>query len=700
MSKRFLWLLLTFASLAACEKSYEEPVFPEVEIAPKDELDPWLFKNELDQLQMLPGPEITTLADFGGTRSHLAMNETETRAYTVWSEGDSFKMYGYDSSSNQFYGATFTTSEGGLSADFKTNNALPNSAPYATVYPPAVGLLKSSDGKYLFSVNLPAEQKAVPGEQGGIKDGYAIAYTSANSLNENLHFQSQVSLVRFRMSGSLVSRVKSVSIEGSCSLAGNAIIVVDPATGAGELTQDRKFQNDVQSSTVTLTVEGDGGFVAGKDYYIVVYPGTQPGFMMVFADEEGNSTTKIASEFTFPRSKICDFGVIDLGDEFTDVVNLDPVQYMTATAGTKPVTIAVIPEGFTAKEMSRYEMLAKSGIDALMGTEPFRHYKDYFNVWILKAASNDSGATITNENGEILQARDCFFESKWGEKTYNNMRANDEKVFAFVEEHCPDIIEGIHTISEVPILMIINDSRYGGICWSYGDGKGYGMVPYTDFGGTLSWSYPAITANSPDPLPTNVTGEDLENYGHRTTEEEINEMGRNTGDWRNTLLHEFGGHCFGRLGDEYWSSKQWNYTDASSSYHGWPVPFSLNLASNPSAVPWKADLMDRWDDLVGQDENYRRIGIFQGGDEYVFGRWRSEIISCMIDNRYYFSTWQRMLIVKRIMDLSGSSFDAESFWENDNTIDPVRDVVSGRMMGSHPLPVREVPLLPPPGLVD
>ena len=108
--------------------------------------------------------------------------------------------------------------------------------------------------------------------------------------------------------------------------------------------------------------------------------------------------------------------------------------------------------------------------------------------------------------------------------------------------------------------------------------------------------------------------------------------------------------------------------------------------------------MDRREELVARNPNYGRIGVFQGGDTYLYGRWRSEKISCMIDNRYYFSTWQRMLIVQRIMTLSGSTFDEAAFWAKDKTLDPVRDVISSQTAGSHPLPVKEVPLLPPPVL--
>ena len=164
------------------------------------------------------------------------------------------------------------------------------------------------------------------------------------------------------------------------------------------------------------------------------------------------------------------------------------------------MTIAVIPEGFTEDEMSTYEMLAKSGIDALMNTEPFRSYKEYFNVWIMRVASQESGASVTDGNGNVTTAVNSYFGAKWGKDSYSDMVADENLVYSYVTEHCPDIINGKHTIQEVPILMIINDKRYGGICHSYSDGRAYCMVPYTYEGGAMTWSFPSIMPKSDEPF--------------------------------------------------------------------------------------------------------------------------------------------------------------------------------------------------------
>ena len=674
---------------AACEKAYDEPMVQEVTL--EDEEDPWLLKDMSDQvLDVLPGDGVVT-ADFGGTRTNVVVNEAGTLGKSVWNAGDTFYLYAKNSAGSGYYRIPYWTNQGGEAVQFRYNSTFPDVAlkPYDAVYPSASRINYSDDG-ILLGVNIPSSQTAVPG---GFADNVAVAYARVSEQTDDQHFKSMVSLVRFRMSGGIVSQVKSVTLKGTSPLAGDTVLVPD-GQGSADVTFDRPFVGDMQTSSVTLT----GNFVAGQDYFIVLAPGTQSGFKMVFADANGHTTTKYASEFTFPRAQISDFGTFDLGDAFTDdVMDLSPIHYMSATlsGNQKPVTIAVIPEGFTAAELSNYELLAKSGIDALMNTEPFNSYREYFSVWILKVPSNESGASITDGNGHITTKVDSYFGARWGAERnqYRDMAANDGDVYDFVMKNCPDIVNGYHTIYEVPILMIINDHRYGGICHTVSDGRGYCMAPYTDEGGSLSWPYPQKEAASVTAVP----------WDWRTvTETERDEMGRNEGDWRNTLVHEFGGHCFSRLGDEYW------YTDSSKgavnsiAAHSWQVPFSLNISASGTNPDWKADLLDDnlqvKSSLVSKDPRYSRIGVYQGGDVSPFYRWRSEKINCMIDNRFYFSTWQRMIIVKRFMTLSNSTFDAESFWAKDVPTDPVRDRsgASGAKARRHPLGVREVPLLPPP----
>lgn len=685
MSKRILWMAAALAALVACEKSPVEPVVPETE---PENATPWILKNMFDEAVPADGAPLTIGADFGGTRAHIDMNAEGTYAQSVWKAGDKVRMFGFKPATSSYSYSDLTTSQDGATVEFSTLTSINNSysGPFTVIYP-VTDKVSKYDGQIILGVTIPTEQVAVPG---GIMDGYTVAVATSQSKEDFLHFQNKVSLVRFRMSGSVVSQVKSVTIKGTSPLAGDAYLYIGSDGGATWVT-GVNFSDAVSSTTVTLS----GDFVAGQDYFLVLKSGEQSGFKMVFADDQGNSTTKIGSAFTFRESRISDFGIIDLGESFGDD-NYDPIQYMQATAGApKPVTIAVIGDGFTKDEQSDFEMLAKAGIDALMNTEPYKSYSNYFNVWILKAVSRESGASVTDGNGNVTTYVDNYFGSKWGESSYGDMSANATDVYDFIAENCPDVKNGIHPIQEVPVLMIINDERYGGICHSYSNGQGFGMVPWTGHGKTLHWSYPNVTASTNDPISSSEMNA---NY-HWTTDEEYAAMGHSSGDWRNTLVHEFGGHCFGRLSDEYWKDNQLQYESGAISSHTWPVPMGLNLASNPTAAPWKADLLDYpLENLVQTDPNYGRIGVFQGGGNKLFGRWRSEMISCMIDNRFYFSTWQRMLIVQRIMKLSGSTFDVASFWAHDVTTDPVRDTDVSYVKGEISLPVQIMPPLAPPVL--
>lgn len=547
-----------------------------------------------------------------------------------------------------------------------------------------------------------------------MKDEYLYSYARTNFTESsisfdgtnNATFHSTLAFVRFKMSGAIASSVTSVTLRGGSALAGDCVIV--PANdGTPQVTFSKKFDGDVPSPTVTLS----GTFAADTYYYFAVAPGTQTSFSLIFAGATG-TTTKIATKtVTFARGQINDIGTIALGDTFTDpdTPSMASIKYMSATATgtTKPVTIAVIPDGFQADEMSKYEMLAKSAINTLFNVEPFKSYKTYFNVYILKKASNASGARIT-DGTSAEQTRDCFFESSWAKNSYNNMTANETKIREFVTANCPDIGTGTgkHPIEEVPILMIINDPRYGGICHTSSSGFGYCMAPYTYNGGGITWSYPSKEAVS-DSNPS-------EGY-QDTPADRFTEVGANVGNWLNTMVHEFGGHCFSRLADEYWNG----ITDkGSASYiegHRWDssysgVPYGLNVSAtytnpgydNPNQGEayikqgWQ-HLLDKRASLPNTDIRKTRIGVYQGGDVSILHRWRSERISCMIDNRFYFSTFQRELIVKRIMSLAGASFDFNTFWANDVAVDPVRDVISSQVMGeTDPVEPRPMPLLPPP----
>lgn len=649
---------------------------------------------ELEDLPAPAGTPVTIQAGFSSdgaaTRSRLGKDGD---VYSVlWTAGDSFTVLYMANGS--YYKGTFTTQDDGVRvASFTSKNTLIGSE-YFCFYPDNIKT-GTHNGERIYGLNIPAEQTAVAGGiEEGLNRSFAHAYNLDKSLSQPVQFCNVPALLKFSMKGEIVSQIKEITFSGSGTIAGDLVFQY---SGSGLEPAGVHFSSDVRSSEVVLK----GDFEEGKEYFIEVWPCEMPWFRMDFSDGNGNSVRKQSTKtLNLERSRIKDFGTIDLGDEFvTDEPGpLQTIKYMSATQGTKPATIAVIPEGFTAAEMSTYELLAKSGINALFNTEPYKAYADRFNVYILEVASNESGASITDGSGNVTTAVDSYFGVAWGKTSYSDMDGNRDTIFGFVEENCPDIVDGTHTINEVPVLIIINDARYGGKCHAWSSGKAYCLVPFAYSGGTSAWNYPSIAPSTDDPLPTPVTSDMLADYYHSTTTEEYAEVGRNVGDWRNTLVHEFGGHAFGRLTDEYWSSSTPKYTSSSISSQSWKPPYALNLATNPAAVPWQETMLDNLEVLLSRDENYARIGIWQGGGSYLFGRWRSEKISCMLDNRFYFSAWQRYLIAQRIFTLSGDAdlFDFDLWLENDVTLDPVRDIVNGYLAPSAGAPSGEIHVQGPP----
>ncbi len=660
-------LFLAMLTLAACNG------VSQIQESPRDQIVTLPLVVSTDPLNAVPNPPSpatgiaspsTVTAGLSMTRTHLE-GSSDGGARVLWNAGDSFTTFWVTADHSGYASAEFTTSGSGESATFTSPSSLQDGELYSFYPGVASGMGKTPDKALLFDLEIPSEQTAVPG---GVADGVNLSFAASSIFTDELRFHNIPALVRFRLGGAVVSSVAKVTIKGTNQIAGH--FVVSPSGDSMEKVTGWSFGGET-SNSVTLS----GTFSEGTEYYVAIVPSTQR-ISMVFSDGADGKTTKTSGkEIEFGMGRITDIGTIDLGSVFTDAKPIAPVLYNAASAsGLKPVSIAVIPEGFTESQMDKYDILARSALEALFTTEPYKSYRNCFNAWILYAPSKDQGASVTDGSGEITELHHTAFGARWGAKGYGDMDADRNAVYEFVQENCPDVAGGQRTVDEVPTLMIINDSRYAGICHVTSVGRGFAMVPYVYDGESVIFSYPSVTAVSDSDPSAGI---------RYTTAEEFQEVGQCVGDWRNIVVHEFGGHCFGRLDDEYWSNDGSYLPEVSSiSAHSWKVPFGLNVSVSYTDVPWQKEILDNLSDFILLDSRYSRIGVWQGAGTSPLNRWRSEKISCMIDNRFYFSTWQRALIVKRIMQLAGSSFDLYEFVGKDNPSDPVRDELSSGTPGA------------------
>lgn len=134
----------------------------------------------------------------------------------------------------------------------------------------------------------------------------------------------------------------------------------------------------------------------------------------------------------------------------------------------------------------------------------------------------------------------------------------------------------------------------------------------------------------------------------------------------NVVVHEAGGHGFGRLADEYYNSNSGNINndpDALLEIIEWQDRgYDQNVSLTPlhSKCPWNFIFT-----LPQYQSDYNTVSTIEGGALFAEGVWRPEPISCMNDNRLYFNAPSRVAIVKRIVEIAGTSFSMQEFIDKD-----------------------------------
>jgi len=287
-----------------------------------------------------------------------------------------------------------------------------------------------------------------------------------------------------------------------------------------------------------------------------------------------------------------------------------------------PVNLVFMGDGYVEDDYrvgGTFVSDMREGVKALFSVEPYITYEKYFNVYAVAAWSAERGMSITG-----VQTRDTKFKVT---KTAEDRTALEcDWDMAFQYALCvPGIAEG--DLGKTPIFLMSNQNVYAGTCGIYEGGESISIIP----------------VSRPKDLTFNT-------------------------DYASILLHEGGGHGIGLLADEYVTYKGEALPEYSED--GWSVlavkAWHLLGALTNISISSEDESIIPWADLMGRTE-YSAITNPQGGLYYEFGVWRSEVNSCMIDNRHYFSAAQRLAIVKRIKSAAGETFVLDDFIANDKT---------------------------------
>jgi hypothetical protein len=304
----------------------------------------------------------------------------------------------------------------------------------------------------------------------------------------------------------------------------------------------------------------------------------------------------------------------------------DYATLQTATKGSG-VNVVIMGDCFDAADISvgTYLTDMNTAYGHLFTVEPYKTYKDYFNVYCVFGMSGDSGI------GTVNNIRDAKFGCQ-----YNATHGiSPDKNICF-EYACKAPIN--NDVSKTLIVLIPNTTEYGGITYMWGDGSAIAVCPMS------SDAYPY--------------------------------------DFRGIVQHEADGHGFGKLGDEYIYVN--NFVDRCHCGYPHVEPLkngkalgwyrNLSLSSDPHSVDWAH--------LIFNPKYANVVDIYEGGWFHTRGVFRSEPNSCMNNNIPYFSAISRQAIVERIMSLAGLEFNIDDFYANDVlTINGTKGTVNAADLG-------------------
>lgn len=136
-------------------------------------------------------------------------------------------------------------------------------------------------------------------------------------------------------------------------------------------------------------------------------------------------------------------------------------QIVTNGPNSNRLNIVALSEGYQRRELSSFEADARRVTDYLLNTEPWSEYRNYCNVFLIEAASAESGSD--HPSGNI--SRDTYFNSTFDSygigrlltippnDRNNDYNAGVGKVQTLLRRFLPD-----YDLA----LMIVNDTTYGG----------------------------------------------------------------------------------------------------------------------------------------------------------------------------------------------------------------------------------------------
>ena len=266
----------------------------------------------------------------------------------------------------------------------------------------------------------------------------------------------------------------------------------------------------------------------------------------------------------------------------------------------------------------------KACIEEYFAVEPYKSFRDLFNIYIVTAVSSTEGYEHGGRSLGTVMLSGTAIEG------------DDEKCFELARKAVGDD----KRMDEVLVIVCGNQDLTGTVRQC----------------GTCFFYYPEVPE-----------GRDFACGPAVTYFLKLDEDFRKTGK---VLRHESGGHGFAKLADEYHYSGSVSSSDRElireRSRYMWYS--NVDITSDPATVKWAPFLADaRYKD---------EVGIYEGGFTYMYNVWRPSENSIMNDNQGGFNAPSRYTIWYRIHKLAYGS-DWEGTYEDFATYDAVSRKKSG-----------------------
>lgn len=315
---------------------------------------------------------------------------------------------------------------------------------------------------------------------------------------------------------------------------------------------------------------------------------------------------------------ICSYDITQYDYQYEENSEL---RLQTATKGNNGgINITFVGDGYCAKDIADGTYLSdvKEGVEYLFGLPPYDKYREYFNVNVDFALSYESGVC---SNVNIW--RETKFNSTYGAGVDGRLLVDPNGVSSYVLNDVDNSSITPENINQSVIVCILHSDVYEGVAQLYTNGAAVAFVPHSRY-----------------EIPN---------------------------DYRGLIQHEVGGHCFGKLADEY----VYHFDNIMSCTCGCCshssqilINQSLGWYRNISLSGKYSDI--EWQHLIFHPDYDDIVDIYDGAYLHRRGVYRSEYNSCMNNNVPYYNTISRQAIVERIKEYAGEEFTFEQFVENDS----------------------------------